>query len=162
MKEIFSKQEVDGSWCSGGSWAMKPSYQLKDGWDLVTPMYNTTVRILPLLGEMGFTVQDARVRKACDYVLRNGYFCHPVFQNLDVAGFRDVDLSPCRLALYLMGLSAVVRRLITGSGRGTISCCLSSAMTAGGRWTSTFMNEIGPVAAFFHLSRGHSSIRSPE
>jgi hypothetical protein len=71
-EEILSKQREDGSWCSGGSWALKPSYLQKSkpgGYDPESPKYVTTIWVLPLLGDMGFTVEDQRIRKACDYIL---------------------------------------------------------------------------------------------
>jgi hypothetical protein len=70
--EIFSKQREDGSWCSGGSWAQKPPYLQKSkagGYDPESPKYVTAIWVLPLLGDMGFTVEDERVRKACEYIL---------------------------------------------------------------------------------------------
>lgn len=79
VKEIFSKQKPDGSWCDGGSWALKPSYIPKDGYSPFTPKYVTTIWILSILGDMGFTVKDKRIKKASDYVLsfrlQNGLFC---------------------------------------------------------------------------------------
>jgi hypothetical protein len=71
-EEIFSKQREDGSWCSGGSWALKPPYLQKSktgGYDPESPKYVTAIWVLPLLGDMGFTVEDQRIRKACDYIL---------------------------------------------------------------------------------------------
>jgi len=71
-EEIFNKQKEDGSWCSGGSWALKPSYLLKSkpgGYNPETPKYVTAIWVLPLLGDMGFTVADKRIRKACEYIL---------------------------------------------------------------------------------------------
>jgi hypothetical protein len=72
VEEIFSKQREDGSWCSGGSWALKPSYLQKSknaGYDPESPKYVTAIWVLPLLGDMGFTVEDARIKKACEYIL---------------------------------------------------------------------------------------------
>jgi len=37
VQEIFSKQERNGAWHAGGSWAHKPSYELKGGVDPYTP-----------------------------------------------------------------------------------------------------------------------------
>jgi hypothetical protein len=71
-EEILSKQRKDGSWYSGGSWALKPSYVQKSkssGYGPNSPKYVTAVWILPLLGDMGFTVGDQRIRKACEYIL---------------------------------------------------------------------------------------------
>jgi len=41
--EIFSKQQEDGSWCTGGSWSPQPSYIPKGGYSPVSPKYVTTV-----------------------------------------------------------------------------------------------------------------------
>ena len=71
-EEIFNTQEEDGSWCSSGSWALKPSYLLKSkpgGYNPETPKYVTAIWVLPLLGDMGFTVADKRIRKACEYII---------------------------------------------------------------------------------------------
>jgi hypothetical protein len=106
-EEIFSKQETNGSWYAGGSWALKPSYMPQDGWDPYNPKYVTAVWILPLLGEMGFTVQDGRIRKACDYVLSSGYFRHPIFRGFVTTDYSEVDISPCRFAQYLIALRVV-------------------------------------------------------
>jgi hypothetical protein len=106
-EEIFSKQEKNGSWYAGGSWALKPSYMPKDGWDPYNPKYVTAVWILPLLGEMGFTVRDRRIQKACDYVLSNGYFRHPIFLGSAETDFSEIDISPCRFAQYLIALGMV-------------------------------------------------------
>jgi len=65
-REIFSKQREDGSWCSGGPWAPKPSYIPKGGCTPVSPKYVTTSWVLAILGEMGFDHGDRRVRKACE------------------------------------------------------------------------------------------------
>jgi hypothetical protein len=74
VKEIFNVQEKDGSWFSGGSWALKPSYVQKNkynGYDPESPKYVTTIWILPLLGDMGFDKSDERIKKACEYILNN-------------------------------------------------------------------------------------------
>jgi len=106
-EEIFSKQEKNGSWYAGGSWSLQPSYLPQDGWDPFNPKYVTAVWILPLLGEMGFSVRDSRIRKACDYVLSSGYFRHPIFQSSARTDYSAVDISPCRFAQYLIALGAV-------------------------------------------------------
>ena len=77
-REIFGKQEQDGSWCAGGSWALEPAGIPKNGYTAYTPKYNTTVWVLSILGDMGFTVEDKRIKKAFDYSmthqLENGLF----------------------------------------------------------------------------------------
>jgi hypothetical protein len=74
VNEIFKVQEEDGSWFSGGSWALKPSYIQKgryNGYDPESPKYVTAIWILPLLGDMGFNKKDYRIAKACEYILNN-------------------------------------------------------------------------------------------
>jgi hypothetical protein len=116
--EMFGKQEADGSWYAGGSWALKPSYRPQAGWDPYNPKYVTATWILPFLGEMGFTTQDHRIQKACDYILTHGFFRHPVFQDMPNMDLHAVDISPCRFAQYLIALGAVGftsdRRVTTG------------------------------------------------
>ncbi|MFA5870240.1 MAG: hypothetical protein WC941_11150, partial [Candidatus Bathyarchaeia archaeon] len=65
--EIFSKQRADGSWCDGGSWAPKQSYVPRGGCTPVSPKYVTTVWLLSVLGDMGYTVADPRVAKAVEW-----------------------------------------------------------------------------------------------
>jgi hypothetical protein len=103
---IFDKQEPDGSWCAGGSWALTPSYKPQGGVDPYTPKYVTAVWVLPILGEMGFTARDGRIRKACDFILEHGYFRDPIFIDPAVPVY-DSDISPCRFAQYLIALGAV-------------------------------------------------------
>jgi hypothetical protein len=72
-REIFSRQNADGSWFSGGPWG--PSgYRRQTGYTPDRPKFVTTAWILPFLGEMGFTVQDERVRKGCEYILREIHY----------------------------------------------------------------------------------------
>ena len=107
-QDILGKQEKDGSWYAGGSWSLKPSYIGKEGYDPFNPKYVTTVWVLPILGEMGFTVQDRRIRKACNYVLSHGYFLDPIF-SAPTANLKadDVRFSPCRFSQYLVALGKV-------------------------------------------------------
>jgi hypothetical protein len=45
-EEILSRQREDGSWCSGGSWALKPPYLQKSkpgGYDPESPKHVTTI-----------------------------------------------------------------------------------------------------------------------
>jgi len=110
IQEIFSKQEEDGSWCSGGSWAPKHSYIPKFGYDPLIPKYVTTVWILPFLGEIGYTARDQRVRKACDYIFAHGYFRYPVFKEaLDDINLTSISprLHPCRFSHYMIALGSV-------------------------------------------------------
>lgn len=108
VREIFGKQEQDGSWHAGGSWAPSPSYRVKGGNDPYTPKYVTTTWILPLLGEMGYTASDRRVLKACQFIISNGYYRHPIFKtSIENIRQSDNDLSPCRFAQYMIALGAV-------------------------------------------------------
>ncbi len=69
--EIFSKQNEDGSWFSGGPWGPRGyRRQTGRGYTSTRPKFVTTAWILPFLGEMGFTAEDARVRKGCASVLQ--------------------------------------------------------------------------------------------
>jgi len=107
-QEILSKQEKDGSWHAGGSWAHNPSYAVKGGIDPYRPKYVTTVWILPLLGEMGYTATDERILKACRYAVSHGYFLEPIFSKpTNQISRSKTDLNPCRFAQYMMALGAV-------------------------------------------------------
>lgn len=110
VKEIFSKQEENGSWFASGPWASPSSYMPKSGYSPVTPKYVTTSWILPILGDMGFTIEDKRIKKACDYVLShqvsNGFIAENRFEKFDVP-FDQLAKEPCRLTLILVGLSKV-------------------------------------------------------
>jgi hypothetical protein len=111
--EIFSKQKDDGSWFSGGRWAEKPPYTQKSkpgGYDPESPKYVTAVWILPLLGEMGFTVEDERVREGAEYILNwrveKVDFSYRVFN--DPAFAADYgEFSPCWLGKWLHALVKV-------------------------------------------------------
>jgi hypothetical protein len=51
---------------------LNPSYMQKSrtcGYDPESPKYVTAIWVLPLLGDMGFTIRDERIRKACEYIL---------------------------------------------------------------------------------------------
>jgi hypothetical protein len=106
--EMFAKQDPDGSWCAGGPWSLKPSYALKSGRDPFTPKYCTTVWLLPLLGEIGFTARDPRIRRACDFALSHGYFRAPLLEQFLDAVRKDKDaFAPCRLTQYMIALGLV-------------------------------------------------------
>jgi len=65
-EEIFSRQNEDGSWFSGGPWGPRGyRRQTGSGYTLSRPKFVTTAWILPFLGEMGFTVDDERIRNSC-------------------------------------------------------------------------------------------------
>ena len=101
--EIFAKQQPDGSWCAGGSWAAPPSYMPKQGYSPVSPKYVTTAWVLPILGDMGFTIGNERVRKACEYILsfqyRNGF----IGECADVDRHDMRQENPCRFAVAMIG-----------------------------------------------------------
>ncbi len=109
--EIFSKQREDGSWCSGGSWAPPPTYLPKDGWTPVSPKYVTTVWMLAILGDMGFDVQNANVRKACEYVLKyqqpNGVLSETRNWTEETGSDPNPRNVPCRMSIQLFGLAKV-------------------------------------------------------
>ena len=70
-ERIFSLQNEDGSWFSGGPWGPKGyRQQTGRGYTISRPKFVTTAWILPFLGEMGFTVDDERIRKSCQYMLQ--------------------------------------------------------------------------------------------
>lgn len=110
-QDIFSKQEMDGSWCAGGAWAAKPSYKPAEGYEPTTPKYATTAWILPLLADMGFDKRDRRIRNACNYILTyqwpNGFFAS---SRGYMAGHKkgkggDIPNNPCHFAVYLLALA---------------------------------------------------------
>ncbi len=108
VQEMFGKQRKDGSWHAGGSWAHSPSYTLKGGIDPYTPKYTTTVWVLPLLGEMGYTATDERILRACRFVCSHGYLRDPLFgESTNEIGQSKIDLCPCRFAQYMIALGAV-------------------------------------------------------
>jgi len=113
VKDIFSKQEIDGSWCAGGAWAPKPTYNPQEGYEPTTPKYVTTAWILPLLGDMGFDRRDSRVRKACNYILTyqwpNGFFASTRGYSAQQRKSKNDDIpnTPCHFAIYLMAFAKV-------------------------------------------------------
>jgi hypothetical protein len=69
-EEIFSRQNEDGLWFSGGPWGPRGCRQQTGrGYTISRPKFVTTAWILPNLGEMGFTVADERIRRSCDLIL---------------------------------------------------------------------------------------------
>jgi hypothetical protein len=69
-QELFSCQNEDGTWFSGGPWGPR-GYRRETGrgYTLTRPKFVTTAWLLPFLGEMGFTAADERVRKSCELLL---------------------------------------------------------------------------------------------
>ena len=140
--EIFSRQREDGSWFSGGSWAQKPSYYQKtktDGYDPGSPPYVTTVWVLSVLGDMGFTFEDERIRRGCEYVFnyrhKNNTELYGIF-NDDSYEADPYWFGVCSLSRYLLGLGKVAplsdRRLERGYRR------LLSAQREDGGWVLEF------------------------
>ena len=108
VREIFSNQEKNGAWHSGGSWANSPSYTVKGGIDPYRPKYVTTAWILPLLGEMGYSASDKHILKACRYTVSHGYFLEPIFSKpTNEISQTKTDLCPCRFAQYMIALGSV-------------------------------------------------------
>jgi len=109
VTDIFSKQEKDGSWCASGEWAAKPTMR-KSGYTPVSPKYVTTVWILPLLGDLGYTIKDERIKKACEYILtyqrENGYIGE-IIPNNSKRTDEGLDNDPCRFSVILIGLAKV-------------------------------------------------------
>jgi hypothetical protein len=109
--EAFTKQRPDGSWCTGGPWASKPSYVPQGGCTPVSPKYVTTSWLLNVLGDSGHTVTDPRVAKAVEWVLG---FQRPngvLTENRDPIAPEDHDKNPrnvpCRMSIQLTGLAKV-------------------------------------------------------
>lgn len=68
---IFSRQNPDGSWFSGGPWGPRGyRQQTGRGYNISRPKFVTTAWILPFLGDMGFTAADQRVKNSCDLMLQ--------------------------------------------------------------------------------------------
>ena len=124
VAEIFASQESDGSWCSANPWARRPYYIPSAGYSPFTPKYVTTVWVLSVLGDMGFTVEDPRIGKAKEYVLGfqwpSGQFSRfnvkgsPTGSHGDAKAEATEDsfrkfgaLPPCELGIYLTALGKV-------------------------------------------------------
>lgn len=109
VKDIFSKQQNNGSWCSSGAWALKPTLR-KSGYSPVSPKYNTTAWILPVLANLGYDYKDDRIYKACEYVLshqvENGFIGES--KPADLKPGLDIDKNePCRFSIILIALGKV-------------------------------------------------------
>jgi hypothetical protein len=115
VSELFSKQQLDGSWCVSGPWAHKPSYIPKGGYSPFTPKHVTTVWVLMVLGEMGFRIGDHRIDQACEYViahqLPNGLFRRfaktPGTPDWETQSTLELENAPCELSIYLRSLGSV-------------------------------------------------------
>jgi hypothetical protein len=103
-EEIFSKQNEDGSWFSGGPWGPRGyRQQTGRGYTIARPKFVTTAWILPFLGEMGFTIADERVKRSCDLMLRE-------------ADFQNYASVPPSQAPNCCGLSAIPLRAFASVG----------------------------------------------
>ncbi len=109
--EAFSKQKPDGSWCSGGSWAPKPSYIPQSGCTPVSPKYVTTSWLLSTLGDSGYTVSDPRVGRGVEYILGYQRPNGVLTERRDPVTEADYDENPrnvpCRMSIQLTGLAKV-------------------------------------------------------
>ncbi len=108
-KEIFGKQREDGSWYDGGSWSYKPTYMPKSGYTPVSPKYVTTVWLLVKLGEMGYTVKDPRIRKACEWMMKwqwqNGVLSEKKEASQSLRVCPNPSNFPCRMSIQTRSLS---------------------------------------------------------
>jgi hypothetical protein len=101
---IFSKQNEDGSWFSGGPWGPRGyRRQTGSGFTISRPKFVTTAWILPFLGEMGFTVDDERIRKSCEHMLQETGYHYPI-------------LGPTLKAVNCCGLEAIPLRAFASVG----------------------------------------------
>lgn len=92
--KIFSLQNPNGSWFSGGPWGPRGyRRQTGDGFTATRPKFVTTAWILPFLGEIGYRADDERIKKGADFIFSelNGY----------------ENISQCNLPTNCCGLSAV-------------------------------------------------------
>ena len=109
--EAFSKQKPDGSWCTSGSWAPKPSYIPLRGCTPVSPKYVTTSWLLNFLGDAGYTIADSRVSKAVEWVLSYQRPNGVLTEHHDPLTEEDYDENPrnvpCRMSIQLAGLAKV-------------------------------------------------------
>lgn len=109
ITDIFLKQEKDGSWCSHGAWAMK-AVMRKSGYTPVSPKYVTTAWILPILGDLGYSIADKRIQKAIEYILTyqrdNGYIGE-ILPNALKKNKEGAQNEPCRYSIILIGLGKV-------------------------------------------------------
>ena len=111
---IFSMQNEDGSWFSGGPWGPRGyRRQTGRGYTISRPKFVTTAWILPFLGEMGFTFSDVRIQRSCQYMLREMSFNtpHPI-SGPAVVNCCGLDAVPLR-ALASVGMASD-ERLRTG------------------------------------------------
>lgn len=109
-EEIFSRQNADGSWFSGGPWGPR-GYRRETGpgYTLTRPKFVTTAWILPFLGEMGFTAANEQVRKSCALLLEEvGSPKESLERGVDARNCCGLSAIPLR-ALASVGLAADAR-----------------------------------------------------
>ena len=110
-QEIFTRQRKDGSWCDGGPWAYSPSYHPKLGYTPVSPKYVTTAWILSKLGEMGYTVNDPHIRRACEWIIEwqweNGVLSEEKEAPRHIREDMKPPNIPCRMSIQLEALAKV-------------------------------------------------------
>jgi hypothetical protein len=108
ITEIFSKQNRDGSWFASGTWAAKIK-PLQFGYNPETPKYMTTIWILPHLGDLGFTIQDERIHRACHYVLTYQVGSNPTYRIFNERDYYpdQSTFGPCRFSQYLISFAKV-------------------------------------------------------
>jgi hypothetical protein len=152
--EAFSKQRPDGSWCTGGSWAPKPSYIPLSGCTPVSPKYVTTSWLLNILGDSGYTIADPRVAKAKEWILG---FQRPngvLTENHNPITADDYDENPrnvpCRMSIQLTGLAKVGAANDLGVRRG-FEVLLRWQREDGG-WVQEGHKD-GTVAPYKHWTR---------
>ncbi|MBM3292060.1 hypothetical protein FJY84_05225 [Candidatus Bathyarchaeota archaeon] len=109
-KYIFEKQKMDGSWFTGGPWHSAPGYVQKSGYTAVSPKYVTTIWILKILGGMGYTISNPRVKNAVDWVfswqLDNGVITEDR-RLLGKPSDNNPSNHPCRMNIIMDALSRV-------------------------------------------------------
>jgi hypothetical protein len=96
--EIFSRQNPDGSFFSGGPWGPRGYRQeIGRGYTATRPKFVTTAWLLPYLGEMGFLATgDERVRKSCEFIMQDAgapnHFPEPLLQEANCCGLFAIPL----------------------------------------------------------------------
>lgn len=109
-EEILARQNEDGSWFSSGPWGPR-GYRRQSGrgYTVSRPKFVTTAWILPFLGEMGFTVDDQRIRASCEHILEQiDFHDHP-------SGSSPDEVNCC--GLYAIPLRALASVGIAGNER---------------------------------------------
>jgi hypothetical protein len=191
-REILGAQKPDGSWFSGGAWATKPPYEQKGrkgGYDPDSPKYVTANWVLPLLCDMGFTAENERVKKACDYILDypgfqdryrifndpsfppgtgSGDLCCRFFQSLAALGKAGMGGDPRVKRGYEALLAGqredggwVSDHCVSGNG-WTRSCPFSSYHAALALYSSGAAAHLSPLKRALAFLLGHLSEKREE